>query len=403
MPRRIEEDHKDFIDVYSGRIRKELKKFTNNGSIFRLRGDGGKVDITIPRIDIPHIVHGDNGQGVGRGEGNEGDVIGKDDQGKGKGNQAGQGEADGITISIDLDVVVRFLQNELQLPNLKPKPNQTYEDIRIKYNDIALTGPESLRHNRRTMLQALRRTAASGELNQLHEIPGFSMPVKLIKPINNDKRYRQYREIKIPSSNAVIFFARDGSASMDQFKCDIVSDMAWWIDVWIRRFYKRVERCYIWHDSVAQEVDENKFYNYRYGGGTTCSSAMKLIAKQFKNRFNPAKWNIYIFYFTDGDNWGNDNKVFCKVIEQEFTPEVVNFMGLTQVMAWNYQNSIKAVVDEQIDKGIFSNVKTTQIAAPKDATNGAGYYYGSTLAEEERDAQVKQAILDLLGKPQKGA
>ena len=27
------------------------------------------------------------------------------------------------------------------------------------------------------------------------------------------------------SSSAVIFFARDGSASMDQYKCDIVSDM----------------------------------------------------------------------------------------------------------------------------------------------------------------------------------
>ena len=34
MPRRIEEDHKDFRDVYSGRIRKALKKFIKNGSIF---------------------------------------------------------------------------------------------------------------------------------------------------------------------------------------------------------------------------------------------------------------------------------------------------------------------------------------------------------------------------------
>ena len=121
------------------------------------------------------------------------------------------------------------------------------------------------------MLQALKRMAAGGELDKLHYIPGFSDPVRLITPINSDRRYKQYTEIKVPASNAVIFFARDGSASMDQYKCDIVSDMSWWIDAWIRHFYERVERCYIWHDTVAQEVDEETFYRYRYGGGTKCS------------------------------------------------------------------------------------------------------------------------------------
>ena len=48
---------------------------------------------------------------------------------------------------------------------------------------------------------------------------------------------KQYNIIKKPSSNAVIFFARDWSGSMDQYKCDIVSDMSWWIDIWIKRFY----------------------------------------------------------------------------------------------------------------------------------------------------------------------
>ena len=97
---------------------------------------------------------------------------------------------------------------------------------------------------------------------------------------------------------------------MSEYKCDIVSDMAWWVDAWIRRFYKRVERCYIWHDTKAKEVDEETFYNYRYGGGTTCSSALKLITKQFENRYPPDKWNIYILYFSDGDNWGDDNQKF---------------------------------------------------------------------------------------------
>lgn len=399
MPRRIEEDHKDFRDIYSGRIRKALKKFINNGRIFRTRPDGSRVPITIPRMDIPHIVHGDSGQGVGRGPGKDGDTIEKGDE-KGKGRKAGEGSADGIEIALDLEEVLKFLQDELALPDLKPKPNETFEEEEIKYTSISLTGPESLRHNRRTMLQALKRQAATGDINKLHWIPGFAQPVRMITPINSDRRYRQYRVIKKPSSNAVIFFARDGSGSMDQHKCDIVSDMSWWIDIWIRRFYKRVERCYIWHDYNAQEVDENKFYNYRYGGGTKCSSALKLIAKQFENRFPPNKWNFYVFYFTDGENWDDDNKTFVDTLKNQFPPDIVNFVGITQVMAYSYQNSLREYIDEALKGGSLAdatNIRTTAVGREMmENTSGDGHYW-QPLAEDERDSQIKRAIVELLG------
>lgn len=384
MPRRIEEDHKDFHDVYAGRRRKALGKYINNGSIFRLKGKNGKVRVTIPKIDIPHIVYGQPQDGVGRGQGDPGDVIDKEQKGKGKGNQAGQDEGEGIEIQVDLEEVWKAMEEELKLPRMKPKPNQLHEDIEIKYNDISLTGPESLRHNRRTLLQALKRMCSTGEINKLHEIPGFKERVRLITPINSDKRYRQYREIKIPANNAVIFFARDGSASMDQNKCDIVSDMAWWIDAWIRRFYKRVECNYIWHDTVAQEVSQNKFYKYRYGGGTTCSTALKLIAKQFDNRYPPENWNIFVFYFTDGENWGPDNELFCETIKTQFPSNKVNLVGITQVLAWNYGGSLKEYVDGKLPT--LENLRTTSI----ESSSG-------TISDEDRGEQIKRAIFDLLG------
>lgn len=393
MPRRIEEDHKDFRDVYEGRIRKELKKFINNGTIFKNRGKGGKVNITIPRIDIPHIVFGNENTGIGRGPGKPGDIIGKDPD-EGQGNRPGEGHQEGVTIQIDMEDILNFLKDELQLPNLQPKLNQVFDEEEIKYNSLSLTGPEALRHPRRTMLQALKRSCASGEINQTHQPPGFAQPIRLIRPINSDKRYRQYRVIKKPSSNAVLFFARDGSGSMDQYKCDIVSDMAWWIDVWVRHFYDRVERVYVWHDTDAQEVDENKFYRYRYGGGTLCSSALKFINKQFKNRFPPDKWNIYVFYFTDGENWGDDNKTFCNIIQQEMSP-IVNFVGISQVMAYAHENSLKHYVDSNLDLGML---RTTSIG-PKSDADAAGniHHWGVQLSEEERNKQIKDAIVDLLG------
>ncbi len=394
MPRRIEEDHKDFRDVVSGRIRKALKKFIKSGQIVKRRGKNGKISISIPQIDIPHIVFGDSGEGIGRGKGEKGKVIGKDpDEGQG----AGQGEQEGITINLDLEEVLKFMQEELELPNLQPKENDTFDEIKIKYNNISLIGPESLRHTRRTMLQAMKRMAATGEIDKLHYIPGQKDPVRLITPINSDKRYRQYKEIKMPSSNAVIIFARDGSGSMDNVKCEIVSDMAWWIDVWIRRFYKRVERMWVWHDSAAQEVDEEKFFKYRYGGGTTCSSALKLIGKQFENRFPPSKWNIYVFYFSDGENWNDDNNTFVKALAEDLKP--CNLVGITQILAWNYEGSVKQHVDEAVKAGVLDPelVRTVSIGpeqTPDSPTNG---WMQPTITDDDRNEQILKGIKHLLG------
>lgn len=297
------------------------------------------------------------------------------------------------------------MQDELKLPDLKPKSNQTFDEIEIKYNNISMTGPESLRHNRRTMLQALKRMAASGELNKLHTIPGFKDPMRLITPINSDRRYRQWTEVKKPSSNAVVFYARDGSGSMGDDKCEIVSDMAWWVDAWIRRFYKRVESRYIWHDTEAEIVSQNKFYNYRHGGGTTCSSALKKIYSQIsgpESPFPPDKWNIYILYFTDGDNWGQDNQVFNKIIKEKFPPHIVNMFGVTQILSWRYEDSLKHAVDKAKHA---ENVRTTAItpAEQPDMPNGmANYYYGAPeLSEDSRNQQIMKAIKDLLGNPAK--
>jgi uncharacterized sporulation protein YeaH/YhbH (DUF444 family) len=394
MPRRIQEDHQAFRDIVSGRIRRALKKLFKTGQITRLRGKKGKISIAIPKIDIPHIVYGSGDEGVGRGEGKDGDVIGRDPK-SGKGNQGGgQGEVEPITINLDLEEVLKFMQDELQLPNVKKKTSETYDEVKIKYNQISLIGPESLRHNRRTLKQTLKRQAAEGKLDELTHVPGLKDPIRVLRPINDDKRYRQYNEIRIPSSNALIIFARDGSGSMDTAKCEIINDMAWWIDVWIRRFYDRVDRMYVWHDQAAKEVSEETFYKDRFGGGTTCSSALKFIASQFENRYPPEKWNIYVFYFTDGDNYQEDNEDFIKTLSEEFGPEVVNLFGITQILSSGYDDTIKGIVDEALSNNILDKeiVKTVSIGATKGG-------YIPSLSEEERDEQIINAIKFLLGNP----
>lgn len=358
------------------------------------------MTITIPEIEIPRFVFGDTGKGVGRGPGKEGDIVGRDPQ-PGQGKGAGSDPGEGIDIQVDMEDILKFMEEELRLPNMRPKPNETFEEIKIKYNDISKTGPESLRHNRRTMLEALKRMAMLGELDQLHMVPGSKVPIKLITPINSDRRYRQFKEIKVPSSNAVIFFARDCSGSMDDFRCDIVSDMAWWIDCWIRKFYKRVDRCYFVHDTRAQEVSEDKFYTYRYGGGTMCSSAFRAIADQLENRYPPSAFNIYIFYFSDGDNWGDDNGKMVKIIKEELGAHTVNMIGISQICPWRYEDSVKQYIDKCLSDGELdsSYIRTAYVGPEEKDEKDGGFSqwgYSPDLTEEDRNQQIIEAIKLLL-------
>lgn len=363
-----------------------------------MRGKGGKMNITIPAIDIPHIVHGDNGNGVGRGPGGKGDVVGRrpNGDGQGGGGGGGDGEGEGITIQVDLDDVLRFLKNELELPDMKPKPSDTYDEIKTVYKDISKVGPDSLRHTRRTLHEALKRMGMMNDIETLYQLPGNTVPVKLITPINSDRRYRQYREIKIPSSDAVIFFVRDCSASMDDVRCDIVSDMAWWIDLWIRKFYKKVERCYLLHDTMCEEADEKKFYKYRHGGGTKISPVFEMISDLLVNRYPPHKYNVYVFYFGDGDNYPNDNERVEKILNEKFKQHDLNLVGITQVMPYHYKDSLNNHLDEAIADGRIKEdlIKLVDIRNPN---SGDEVNFSSSISEEDRDQQIIDGIRKLLG------
>jgi uncharacterized protein len=395
---RINEDHADFRKIIDGKLREELKKYIKTGRLFRQRGKNGRISIPIPHIDLPHIVFGRPTEGVGRGPGDKGDIIGKDPD-KGKNGKPGEDPGEGMLVQVDLEAIMKMLKDELELPNLLPKENQTFDEVKIKYNGISKIGPRSLLHKKRTMLQAMKRLAALGKLEEKHFLPGFTEPVPLLLPINDDRRYRQYTEHKIPSSNAVIFFARDGSGSMDQYKCDIVSDLCWWLDQWVRMFYKKTERVYIWHDTEAKEVGEEEFYKLRYGGGTKCSSSLKLISNMLENRYKPQKWNIYVFYFGDGENMTNDNGTFCKLIRNDFGSHKVNLVGITQVLhAWGYEDSLKAFVDRQIESSKLDGdyVRTAAINRPEGSS-----WHEVLKDEAQRDEAIKRALKQLLGKDSK--
>lgn len=321
MALKIEQDLSRFKKIVRGKIKKELKKFVSSGEMI---GKQGKklVSIPIPRIDIPRFKFTDKNQdGVGQGEGDVGDPL---DQGDGEDEgQAGNAEGQHILeVDVSLDELVELLGEELELPNIQPKSNEKFEEIKNVYRGIRSAGPESLRHNKRTYKQALKRQISMGNYNP-------SRPV--IIPYKEDRRYRSYKQVKMPNHQAVIIYMMDVSGSMGNEQKEIVRLESFWIDAWLRKQYKGIETRYIVHDAVAREVDQETFYHTRESGGTIISSAYKLAQKIIEADYNPFEWNIYPFHFSDGDNWSaNDTQECLKLLEDYFF-KVANMFCYGQV------------------------------------------------------------------------
>lgn len=392
--KKIAGDHSRFRKKISGKLDERMKHFIRHGHILKMRPNGkGKMSIPMPSLDQPMFRFGKSDEGVARGAGKPGDVVDREyEQGFGPGGSSDENK-DGILVDVDVEEVFQAMEEDLRLPRMKPKESRTFEANEIKYQDISKTGPRSLVHKRRSIKQAMKRSIAEGTFGKKTLLPGFSAPISVLNISNKDFLYRQCDEVKIPRANALVVFGRDGSASMDDFKCNLVSDLSWWIDAWIRRDYKKVETLYLWHDTEAKEVSQHDFYHLRHGGGTKCSSAVELLEKLVELKYPPRQWNIYFFYFGDGDNKQGDNKVFFNTLRR-LEPSL-NLFGMGQILADQYDDSLKEYLDER--KDMFANldfVRTTAVGGDKGGDEEGVYH-----ADEggRLDADMRQAIIDLLG------
>jgi len=311
----IERDRRRFKQIVQGRIRGNLRKYITHGEMIGRRGRD-LVSIPVPQLDVPRFKFGKNGSGgVGQGEGKEGDAVGKPGEGPGGAGGAG-GEPGGghlLEVEVSLDELAEMLGDELELPRIQPKGAANISADKAKYNSIRQAGPESLRHFRRTYLRALRRQISTGT---------YERDDPTVIPIKADKQYRSWNEVPAPQVNAAVIYMMDVSGSMTDDQKEIVRTEAFWIDAWLASQYDGIEKCYVIHDAAAKQVDEHTFYHTRESGGTRISSAYKVAAEIIQRKFHPSEWNLYCFQFSDGDNWGDDNRQAFELLNQTLLPAV---------------------------------------------------------------------------------
>ncbi|MCB0141908.1 MAG: DUF444 family protein [Caldilineaceae bacterium] len=336
MPLPIEQDNARFKQIVRGKIRRNLRKYMSNGELIGRQGKD-LVSIPVPQVDLPRFTFGNVGRGgVAQGPGQPGDPLSQADPGDGAGQAGDQPGQHILEVDVSLDELAQMLAEELELPRIEPKGQDNIESEKARYTDVRRVGPDSLRHFKRTYREALKRQVISGIYNP-------ERPV--IIPVREDMRYRSFQRKPAPEANAVIIYMMDVSGSMGDYEKRLVRLTAFWIDTWLKANYRKIERRYIVHDARAGEVDEHAFYHLRQSGGTMISSALQLCRQLIQHNFDPQDWNIYLFQFSDGENWDTDNVTCLELLSEHLLP-VANLYCYGQVNEYRHSNYDGAFINQ---------------------------------------------------------
>lgn len=318
----IEQDRARFRDIVRGRIRENLRKYISKGELIAREGKD-TVSVPVHNIDIPRFLHDPRDQQqVGQGGGSEGDPVEGQQEGEGQAQAGDRPGEHALEVELSIEDLARLLGEELELPRIEDKGKQRVVSMRDRISGIRRSGPQSLRHFKRTYREALKRQIAMGT---------YDPRKPSVLPIKEDMRYKSFRTEPVMETAAVIIYMMDVSGSMGGEQKETVRIESYWIDAWIRSQYEGFETRYIIHDATAQEVNRDTFFRTKESGGTIISSAYKKAVEILETNYPIDDWNVYCFHFSDGDNWSNQDNKECIELLRDYLLPRSNLFGYGQV------------------------------------------------------------------------
>lgn len=278
---------------------------------------GPKAASTV-RVPVKFLEHyrfrlrdDDNPTGIGQGKGKPGDTLARpqpeegDEKAEGGNNEGGYE----FVLELKIDDIVDWLWEELKLPHLKRKEGRV-QDASYQREGWNRRGVRSRLDRRRSVKEAIKRRARQSEG------PAFT---------DEDLRFRQLVMRKQPTTEAVIFFAMDVSSSMSDLERRLAKTFFFWVVQGLRRQYTHIEPVFIAHTSQAWEFAEEEFFQVRGSGGTVASTAFNTALQIMEERFDPGRYNVYLFYASDGENFSHDTPAAEESLKK--LVDIANFVG----------------------------------------------------------------------------
>jgi hypothetical protein len=263
----------------------------------------------------------------GSGDGEPGEVIGEEPvRPTGTGSGPGQGEGGEHEVESSAYDLGRVLTEQFELPNLKDKGKKRSMTRYTYQLTDRHQGQGQLLDKKATLRKIVETNINLGNLPDPDRIDPSAF---LISP--RDKVYRVLSPEKDFESQALVFFLRDYSGSMEGKPTEIVVTQHVLIYSWLLYQYARqVETRFILHDTEAREVEDfYTYYNSSVAGGTQVSSAFRLVNQIVDTESLARDYNIYVFHGTDGDDW--DTTGAKTIPELEIMLHYANRVGFSVV------------------------------------------------------------------------
>ncbi len=255
----------------------------------------------------------DETQGVGQGEGKPGDeLVAPTETGAGQG---GGGDNEGgyqFVLELKIDDIVDWLWEELKLPNLKVKAGALRDEDYAR-EGWSRRGVRARLDRRRSLKEAIKRRSIQGQA---------------LAFTNEDLRYRQLTMRRRPATEAVVYFAMDVSSSMSERDRQLAKTFFFWVVQGLRRQYTHIEPVFVAHTVEAWEFAEAEFFEVSGTGGTVASSAFRKVLDISQQRYDPGRFNTYVFYASDGENFRHDHETAEAALAE--LGKFANFIGYVE-------------------------------------------------------------------------
>jgi uncharacterized protein len=276
-------------------------------------GQSGKKKIKIPVRGIKEyqFVFGKNqgSKGVGSAQGQDikkGQKIkeGKQQKGKAPGKKAGNEKGEEFyEVELTLDELAKYLFDDLNLPDLEKKSNNSVYAETVKRKGYRTKGIRARLSKKETLKNKIRRQKSAIKNKTFDPESDERFPFH-----EDDLKYKHINIKHKPITNAVIFFVMDVSGSMGKQKKFLARSFFFLLYQFIRYRYEKIDIVFIAHTTSAKEVNEDDFFQRGSSGGTYISSGLEKTLEVIHERYNPNSWNIYTFHGSDGENWAEDNE-----------------------------------------------------------------------------------------------
>ena len=314
--------------------------------------DGNKkIKISLKFLDQYKFKYGKINKNGGVGQGLKNPSSGdkyrlrkpsRGDPSRGAGNEEGEQTYDH---EVSIDEITNILLEELNLPWMKPKESSIIVVESEEFSSIEKKGILSNLDIKRTLIENLKRNAAAGDA----KVGDFK---------DDDLRFKTWDDEIEYASNAAVYIMMDRSGSMGPEKSLIAKTFYFWMVQILKRRYDNIKLIFIAHDVNAFVVNQDDFFKISRGGGTQCSSAFALAYDHIISNHNPSQWNNYVFEFSDGDNWGNDNTVCVEYVNK--------LLPMVSAIGYGEINTVEDIVTPwRNESGLLSNVLKQSITENK--------------------------------------